>query len=448
LGADTDERLLFRDLTVKITIYILVCTSLLSFFGFLIVSFEQEIAPIDPINSPIFTSDQKEEGEYLAAIGDCAACHTGSKGEEFAGGVPLPTPFGTIYSTNISPDIQTGIGSWSLIAFKRAMREGIDRYGNHLYPAFPYDHFVKTSDSDLEALYAYLMSIEPISKTNAENELRFPFSLRPLLAGWKLLFLDENPYKYSVELSEEENRGAYLALSLGHCGACHSPRNVFGAVIASKEFQGGFVEGWDVPPLAEHSISPIPWTLDNYVNYLFDGWDEEHGIATGPMTPVVDHLYDAREDDIFAIAAWLNSRKLDNTIEDFDTKLAQISSLDWTEPETLSVLKTEKSLELSEGENLFKTNCIKCHKKRISKSQPVSLGLTFTMNSQSPRNLFNVILNGIEPPFASSKRKMDAISLTKEEIVALAKYLRWRFTDLPEWKNVTSIAESALNEMH
>ena len=433
---------------MKNAVYIFVCVSLLALFGFLIVSIEQELDPIDRIDLSIYTDHQKEQGKYLAAIGDCGACHTGSTGEEFAGGVPLPTPFGTIYSTNISPDIQTGIGSWSLVAFTRAMKEGTDRNGNHLYPAFPYDHFAKISDNDLEALYAYLMSLEPISKANAENELRFPFSYRPLLAGWKLLFLDKNPYKYNPKLSEEENRGAYLALSLGHCGACHSPRNVFGAVISSKEFQGGFVEGWDAPPLAEHSISPIPWKLDNYVNYLFDGWDEEHGIAGGPMTPVVDHLYDAHEDDVFAIAAWLNSRKMGSTVEDIDDVLAQISTLDWTEAGTSPVQQAGKDLEFSDGENLFKTNCIKCHKKRISKSQPVSLGLTYAINSQSPRNLFSVVLYGIEPPFASSKRKMDAISLNKEEIVALAKYLRWRFTDLPAWENIHIIAEKALKDTH
>lgn len=402
--------------------------------------------PIDPAELS-FTDDEIERGELLALVGDCSACHTAPGGQDYAGGLGLPTPFGTIYSTNITPDVETGIGTWSFDAFERAMRQGLDREGGHLYPAFPYDFFNKTRDEDLRALYAYFMSQEPVSVIAKENELPFPFSFRPSLAGWKLLFLDQSPFEPDPALDDEQNHGAYLAESLGHCGACHSPRNAFGAVIADRALEGGEAEGWIAPAIGPHSTAPIVWTLDDYADYLFDGWSEAHGIAGGPMTSVADHLYDADEDDVFAMAAWLDALSLEQTEDDRERILAEIGSLDWPAIEG-QVYDEEVPDELVAGRDVFLTRCAKCHKERISRNQPISLGLSSSIRAETPQNLFNIIRGGIAPPYGVVDRKMEAILMSAEDMAAVAAYVRWHFSDEPAWDQLTELAENAEATAH
>lgn len=396
--------------------------------------------PIDTATPPSFSDEEIERGELLALVGDCSACHTAAGGEDYAGGFALPTPFGTIHSTNITPDPETGIGSWSYDAFARAMREGIDREGNHLYPAFPYDSFTKTRDEDLQALYAYFMTRTPVVAEDQENALPFPFSFRPLLAGWKLLFLDQTPFTPDPALDDEENHGAYLAASLGHCTACHSPRNAFGAVVADRAYEGGEAEGWLAPPLADHSISPVAWTLDDYADYLFDGWSEAHGIAGGPMTNVADHLYFADEDDVFAMAAWFAAITPEQSSEERDAIIAEAGALDW--PPVKGTLYDQEITEptLIAGRDVFANKCAECHKERISDTQPISLGLTYAVNGPSPQNLFNAVRYGIAPPYGVSTRKMQAIELSDEDLAAVAAYVRWHFSDAPEWDGLQAAA--------
>ena len=208
-------------------------------------------------------------GAELALIGDCKTCHTAPGGRVFAGGLAMPTPFGTIYSTNITPEPETGIGSWSEAAFKRAMREGVDRRGRKLYPAFPYDHFTLTTDDDIKALYAFFMTRDPVKVTAPANALPFPINVRLVLAGWKLLFLRERRLDPDPSRDEVWNRGRYLVEGLGHCGACHTPRNLMGAEEKSHEFQGGEAEGWRAYALGAASQSPMPWNeaaLDQYLS--------------------------------------------------------------------------------------------------------------------------------------------------------------------------------------
>ena len=207
-----------------------------------------------------------------------------------AGGRPMQTPFGIIYSTNITPDVETGIGNWSYPAFERAMREGIHRDGKHLYPAFPYTHFAKTTDADLQALYAFLMAQTPVRAETPANALAFPFNQRPLMAGWNALFHTPQPFRPDATKSEVWNCGAYLVEGLGHCGACHSPRNELGAEIATRYLAGGFAEGWEAPALTSLSQAPIPWSEDELYAYLRSGESRFHGIAAGPMAPVVKEL--------------------------------------------------------------------------------------------------------------------------------------------------------------
>ena len=315
----------------------------------------KQLAPVDA-SSLVFSEDEIERGKLLARLGDCSACHTAPGGQDYAGGFGLPTPFGTIYSTNITPDPETGIGLWSYEAFARAMRKGLDREGGHLYPAFPYDSFAKTRDEDLRAIYAYLMSVPPVVAEGRLNELPFPFSFRPLLAGWNLLFLDSTPFVPAPTLDEEQNHGAYLATSLGHCGACHSPRNAFGAVIAGRTFEGGEAEGWHAPSLGRHSIAPVAWTIEDYADYLFDGWSEAHGIAAGPMTPVADHLYEADEDDVFAMASWLAAITPDQSEEEREGIIEAASRRDWPLTEGVLYDQALTDPEMEAGRDIFAAN--------------------------------------------------------------------------------------------
>ncbi|HEY9026784.1 MAG TPA: molybdopterin cofactor-binding domain-containing protein, partial [Burkholderiaceae bacterium] len=211
--------------------------------------------------SSLYSADTIERGRQLAAAGDCVVCHTAPGGAPNAGGRALPTPFGTVYSTNLTPDPRTGIGTWSLAAFQRAMREGLSRDGRHLYPAFPYTAFTHASDDDLTALYAYLMTQPAVAAVPSETKLAFPFSMRPLMALWNALYLTPGPLQAEPAQSVQWNRGAYLVNGLGHCGACHTPRNAFGAEHSgAATFAGAVVEGWEAPALTSLSNGPLAWT--------------------------------------------------------------------------------------------------------------------------------------------------------------------------------------------
>jgi nicotinate dehydrogenase subunit B len=265
------------------------------------------IAPIARPDISVYSAATIARGQQLAALGDCAVCHTSASGILNAGGKPLSTPFGTIYSTNITPDVKTGIGAWSYPAFERAMREGIHRDGRHLYPAFPYTHFARTTDADMQALYAYLMAQPAVRAETPPNALAFPFNLRPLMAGWNALFHKASTFQADPTKSETWNRGAYLVEGLGHCSACHSPRNALGAEKTSAYLAGGFAEGWEAPALTSLSQAPIPWSEDELYAYLRTGESRLHGVAAGPMAPVVKELAALPDSDIRAMAVYLAS---------------------------------------------------------------------------------------------------------------------------------------------
>ena len=185
------------------------------------------------------------------------------------------------------------------------MKDGVDRKGNHLYPAFPYDHFTKVKDADIDAIYAYLMAaIEPVQETTRGHDFGFPYNIRATLAVWKALFLDKTPFKPDPSKDAEWNEGAYLVEGLGHCAACHSPRNFMGA-RTTPDYGGGSAEGWYAPPLNKDNLSQQPWTKVELVVYLMDGWHARHGMAAGSMTPVVDAMHKQNEIDVFAIAAYV-----------------------------------------------------------------------------------------------------------------------------------------------
>jgi mono/diheme cytochrome c family protein len=188
---------------------------------------------------------QLERGEYLVRAANCVSCHTQPGGDVFAGGVPFPSEFGTLYSTNITPDATTGIGNWSFEQFAAAMRRGVRPDGEHLYPAFPYPSFTRIDDDDLRALYAYFMSLRPVSAAARPNELKFPYNQRRLLGLWKSMYFEEGRFVPDAKQSAQWNRGAYLVEALAHCSACHSPRNLLGAEQADALYTGGTLQELD-----------------------------------------------------------------------------------------------------------------------------------------------------------------------------------------------------------
>jgi mono/diheme cytochrome c family protein len=363
-----------------------------------------------------FAPDLVRRGGELAALGYCASCHTMENGKPFAGGRPLATPFGTIFGTNITPDQETGIGTWSQAAFTRAMRDGVDRVGRDLYPAFPYDHFTKLTDEDLSALYAFLMTREPAHAPNRENQLAFPYNLRPLLAGWKLLNLDK------LRVTHGWNRGAYLVEALSHCGACHTPRDRLGAEIASQRFDGGEAEDWWAPPLNRTSPSPVPWSAESLFNYL-RSWDAGHGGAVGPMAPVVAALATVPAADVRAIAAYIASTLAkpgegERHVEDKQTPAMQ------TNPQ---------------GAQLYADVCATCHETGGHVPFTVaSLGQHTSLHAPDPRNVVHVIVHGIQPPEGTVGAIMPAFAdtLNDAQIAGIVTYLRARFSNGPPWRNI------------
>ncbi|WP_028347406.1 molybdopterin cofactor-binding domain-containing protein [Bradyrhizobium murdochi] len=390
------------------------------------------IAPIARPDASVYSAATIARGEQLAALGDCAVCHTAANGVLNAGGRPLPTPFGTIYSTNITPDVETGIGAWSYPAFERAMREGIHRDGRHLYPAFPYPHFARTTDADMQALYAYLMAQSPVRAETPANALAFPFNLRPLMAGWNALFHTPAVFQPDPAKSEIWNRGAYLVEGLGHCGACHSPRNALGAEKANAYLAGGFAEGWEAPALTSLSQAPIPWNEGELYAYLRTGESRFHGVAAGPMAPVVRELAALPDDDIRAMAVYLasfNEAAIDRPAQQALAVRLEAS----TGTRTLAAA--------SVGARLYQGACAVCHEvggAPLFGSRP-SLALNSNLHSTVPDNLIQVILHGIAKPAATDLGYMPAFkdSLSDGQIAELVVYLRQQFApDKPVWKDI------------
>jgi nicotinate dehydrogenase subunit B len=386
------------------------------------------IAPIAPPDPSVYSAVTIARGKQLAALGDCAVCHTVTSGILNAGGRPIETPFGTIYSTNITPDAETGIGAWSYPAFERSMREGIHRDGRHLYPTFPYTHFAKTSDADLQALYAYLMAQAPVRAEAPKNTLTFPFNLRPLLAGWNALFHRPDMFKADATKSEVWNRGAYLVEGLGHCSACHSPRNALAAEKQNAYLAGGFAEGWEAPALTSLSRAPIPWSEDELFAYLRSGESRFHGTAAGPMAPVVKELKALPDDDIRAMAVYLASF---NAAVDQPAQQALATKLE-------SATATRAVAASSTGARLYQGACAVCHEvggPALFGSRP-SLALNSNLHGAVPDNLIQVILHGIASPASSDLGYMPGFkdSMTDKQIAELVSWLRQQFAPgKPAW---------------
>lgn len=251
-----------------------------------------------------------ERGRYLVRAGDCMSCHTAAGGQPFAGGRAVPTPFGTIYSTNITPDGSTGIGGWSEEDFYRAMHDGISRDGHHLYPAFPYPWFTRISRDDVRDIKTYLDTRTPVHQLNRTNKLPWPFSVRGVMAAWNGLYLDKGSYRIDPLKSAQWNRGAYLVQGLGHCSACHGDKNFAGAVDKDHPLDGGMAEHQFAPALTGAQRDGLGgWSEQDIVDYLGTGYNRRTA-AAGPMAEVVEQSTQyLSEPDRRAMAVYLKSLK-------------------------------------------------------------------------------------------------------------------------------------------
>jgi mono/diheme cytochrome c family protein len=248
-------------------------------------------------------------GKALATVGDCVACHTAAGGQPFAGGLALQTPFGTIMTPNITPDNATGIGNWSRDDFARAMHEGRRVGGTYLYPAFPYPYYSRVTRGDLDAIYAYLRTLPPANNQVNRNTLPFPFNIRLSMIGWNMLFFTPGEFKPDPKRSGEFNRGAYLVEGLGHCGACHTPFNAFGASQDDKYLQGNQIDNWTAPNITNDMQAGLgKWSVEDIVQYLKTG-QTRFSLANGPMKDVIENSTSKMGDaDLKAIAVYLKER--------------------------------------------------------------------------------------------------------------------------------------------
>ncbi|MGF6600905.1 mono/diheme cytochrome c family protein [Paraburkholderia sp. GAS448] len=385
------------------------------------------IAPISAPAAASFDAQMKLAGARVVALGDCIVCHTAKGGKPFAGGLPLATPFGTLYATNITPDVETGIGSWSLAAFTRAVRYGVARDGHLLYPAFPYIHFTRMSDRDISAAYAYLMTREPVSAIAPANDLIFPLNFRPLLAFWNILFL--HPGEQAADASKDAgwNRGKLLVDGLGHCASCHSPLNAIGGEKSGHAFDGGVVDGWEAPPLNALGAAPKPWTKEQLVTYLRSGRASEHGAAAGPMLPVTRDLATVPEEDVQAIATYILSiQKAQPAV--------MVAAAD-------SVVHVDAPSAAQRGAILFGASCAQCHGPAApmqSIGERPTLAFSTAVNATTPRNAAQMILSGNGWHGEDSTNYMPAFSeiYSDQQIADLVSYIRASYSRRGAWKDV------------
>ena len=351
-----------------------------------------------------------KQGKYLTRAGDCKSCHTAEGGKPSAGGRPVPTPFGIVYSVNITPDPDTGIGAWSEDDFYRAMHDGIDQNGNRLYPAFPYPWYTHMTRGDVDAIKAYLDTVKPVRQVDREPKLGWPFSMRSMLAVWDKLYLDAKQFQPDPARSAQWNRGKYLVDGAGHCGACHSSKNMLGHADTSHPMQGGMAEHVFAPNLGAGERDGLSgWTRDDIVQYLATG-SNRYATAAGPMAEVVQastqHL---KQRDLEAMATYLKS----------------------LEGPKSGVPNAPDKDTLRAGAALYVDDCAGCHMDNgagIANAFP-PLRANSAIQAAKPDLLIAVILQGARSPSTSAKPTgltMPAFSnkLDDAEVAALTTYIR------------------------
>jgi mono/diheme cytochrome c family protein len=356
--------------------------------------------------------DEIARGRYFATLGDCAACHTDPGGKPYAGGEPIETPFGIVASANITPDVETGIGSWSDDDFVAALQQGKGKDGVRLYPAMPYPYFAKMSRDQILAIRAYLNTLEPVHHKVRTDELPFPFKYRIGMLFWNALFFDGTPFEPVVGKSAEWNRGAFIVEGPGHCGACHTPKNFLGGDKTGDNLQGATLQGWFAPDLTSDQRSGLAdWSPDEIVAYLKAGHNR-HASASGTMSEVIrDSTSQMRDRDLLAIATYLKDLPAPQT------------------PTAQAIAANDPAIRA--GQAIYIDNCAACHAANGNgvpnlipplKDSPI-------VQSSDPTTLARVVLHGTQniataqAPTGPSMPPM-GWKLTDQQTAALLTYIR------------------------
>jgi mono/diheme cytochrome c family protein len=388
------------------------------------LAWQPALPPIAPPPPSSFAPDLVSRGEMLAGAGNCAACHTTAGGQVDAGGRAFPTRIGTFYSSNITPDPETGIGNWSAAAFRRALREGVARDGRLLFPVFPYDHFTKLTDADITALYAYVMTRPAVKAANRSNGVPFPLDARSLQAIWKAIYFKPGPYQPDPRRDAQWNRGAYLAEGLAACGVCHTARNALGAERVGHPYGGALFDTWYATPL-DVSPSPASWSEADLFTYLRTGESAPHGVALGPMRTVIKDLAGLPDSDLRAIAAYfvsLNRPSGADLRPSLEKATVPLPAATANEPQGLAV---------------YRRYCADCHEAGSTAAGAARSPLPLNGSAwleQQPENFVRTILDGIDdrdglpgamPGFRGK--------LSDVDITALTEYIRTLRTNALGW---------------
>lgn len=373
---------------------------------------QPSIPPADP-------AAQLVQGEYLTRVGNCMSCHTARGGEPYAGGRAVPTPFGNIYTSNLTPDAETGIGKWDNADFWQAMHDGKSKDGSLLYPAFPYTNYTKVTRADSDAIFAYLKTVPTVQQKNIEPELRFPYDTRALLYVWRALYFRPGVYVNDDKQSVEWNRGAYLTQGLGHCSTCHSPRDSLGGTNLSAELGGGMIPvlNWYAPPLNGDKENGLGnWEAEHLSAFLKTGVAPLRS-ASGPMSEVVaGSLQHMKNDDISAMTTYLKSLPQQRT----STTLA-----------TQSIPAETKQAMIAAGAKLYENQCASCHQvsgKGAASIYPALAG-NHAVTAPIATNVIRMVLHGGYAPSTEGNPRPYGMppygqSMTDEEVATVITYIR------------------------
>ncbi|MEO8740831.1 MAG: c-type cytochrome [Casimicrobiaceae bacterium] len=373
-------------------------------------------------------STPAERGAYLARAGDCVSCHTAAAGTPYAGGGRLDTPFGYLLAPNITPDKATGIGRWSSNDFFRALHAGVNRLGQDMFPAMPYTFFTKVTRADSDAIYAFLLTLKPVANPVVINHLKFPFDQRWSMMAWNELFFQQGTFKADPAQSTAWNRGAYLVEGLGHCSACHSPRDALGGIEKDKAYTGASIDGWYALSLTSNLHTGLgAWTAQDIATYLKTGAYKDRTTTLGPMAEVVrnstSHLTDA---DLRAMGEYLKSLPPDSSLR--------------TGPPALDPMRAQ-------GAALYLDHCAGCHQAKGRGIPGVFPPLTGNGVVVAPDagNMLKVVLGGVPSRGGYIPMPAFAPRLDDTDIAAVINYARtsWGNGAAP---NVTPLMASKMRD--
>lgn len=396
-------------------------------------------------------TDLVKQGEYLARAGDCVACHTAKGGKPFAGGLPMETPIGTIYSTNITPD-KTGLGDYSFEDFDQAVRHGVAKNGSTLYPAMPYPSYAKVSESDMQALYAYFMKgVEPVAQANKDSDIPWPLSMRWPLAGWRWMFAPKvEDYQAQAGADPVISRGAYLVEGLGHCGACHTPRALtmqeksLSASDGSAFLSGSApLEGWIAKSLrGDHKDGLGSWSEDQLVQFLKTGRSDRSAVFGGMSDVVVHSMQYMSEDDLTAIARYLKSLPAVDPKDQPHQYDKQVADALW------------KGDDSKPGASVYIDNCAACHRTDghgYTRVFPALAGNP-VLQTADATSLINIVLNGGTLPAthtAPSTFTMPAFAwrLSDQEVADVVSFVRGSWGNKGQPVKASDVANLRKNDM-